>query len=227
MARVPQCGRAMMNDTETIAACPVGDDDATVGLQVTSRDVQKHLDLVNQVVARFVRKLPANVDRGDLVAAGMYGLVTSLERNGGDGGETFEGYARLRIRGAILDELRAQDWLSRRARWAAADDSYEGPRVLVGFEDVADAERERSFADADAPDALALLEAAGTRNEIDAALARLPDRERAIVARHYFEGVPFKTLAAEWRVSEPRISQIHTRALGRLKGILGRDVRAA
>ena len=87
--------------------------------RATSADVEKHLGLVHQVVARFMRKLPANIDRGDLLAAGMYGLVTSIERNGGDEGDTFAGYAKMRIRGAILDELRSQDWLSRRARWAA------------------------------------------------------------------------------------------------------------
>jgi RNA polymerase sigma factor for flagellar operon FliA len=88
--------------------------------RATSAEMSKHLGLVNQVVARFMRKLPANVDRGDLVAAGMYGLMTSLERNGGDDGVTFEGYAKMRIRGAILDELRAMDWVPRLVRHRTA-----------------------------------------------------------------------------------------------------------
>lgn len=188
--------------------------------RVTNRDVEKHLALVNKVVARFMKKLPANVDRGDLVSAGMYGLVTSLERNGGDAGESFEGYAKMRIRGAILDELRSQDWLSRRARAASEGEDYAGPRALVGFDDVNEAERESIHADHSTPDALAVLEAVGSRREIEAALAKLPARERTVVQRHYFEGKGFRILASELGVSQPRVSQIHTRALGMLRELL-------
>jgi RNA polymerase sigma factor for flagellar operon FliA len=190
--------------------------------RATSEDVEKHLGLVHQVVARFMRKLPANVDRGDLVAAGMYGLVTSLERNGGDDGNTFEGYAKMRIRGAILDELRSQDWLSRRARWAANEkgETYQGPTSLVGLDDVNEAERSARMADGETPDALAVLETAGTKTELHAAVEQLPDRERLIVAKHYFEGVRLKDIGKILGVSEPRISQLHSRAIGRLRDFL-------
>lgn len=190
--------------------------------RATSEDVEKHLGLVHQVVARFMRKLPANVDRGDLVAAGMYGLVTSLERNGGDDGNTFEGYAKMRIRGAILDELRSQDWLSRRARWAANEkgETYQGPTSLVGLDDVNEAERSARMADGETPDALSVLETAGTKTELHAAVEQLPDRERMIVAKHYFEGVRLKDIGKILGVSEPRISQLHSRAIGRLRDFL-------
>jgi RNA polymerase sigma factor for flagellar operon FliA len=184
--------------------------------------VEKHLGLVTQVVARFMRRLPANVDRGDLVAAGMYGLVTSLERNGGDAGEAFEGYAKMRIRGAILDELRAQDWLSRRARWAANEPvgGYVGPTALVGLDDVGECERAECLADGQSLDAQALLEAIGTRQELQAAVMQLPERERMIVSLHYFEGVRLKDIGRMLGVSDPRISQLHARAIGRLRSVL-------
>lgn len=211
MARAPQWPPAMI--TETLPA---------ETHRATSEDVEKHLGLVHQVVARFMRKLPANVDRGDLVAAGMYGLVTSLERNGGDDGNAFEGYAKMRIRGAILDELRSQDWLSRRARWAANEQgaTYEGPVSLVGLDDVNEAERAARMADGETPDALSVLESAGTRTELRAAVEQLPDRERLIVAKHYFEGVRLKDIGKILGVSEPRISQLHSRAIGRLRDFL-------
>jgi RNA polymerase sigma factor for flagellar operon FliA len=210
---------ATLDALTAFAADPTDESQAA---SVTSADVQKHLELVNQVVARFMKKLPGNVDRGDLVAAGMYGLVTSLERNGGDGGEAFAGYAKMRIRGAILDELRAQDWLSRRARWAATAqrEDYTGPVALVGFDDVSEGERVGSLADAGAPDALALLEVLGDRAEVAAAVAQLPPREAEVVRMHYFEGVEFKTIAQQLGVSAPRVSQLHARALGRLRGLL-------
>jgi RNA polymerase sigma factor for flagellar operon FliA len=190
--------------------------------RASSADVEKHLGLVHQIVARFMRKLPANIDRGDLLAAGMYGLATSIERNGGDNGDTFEGYAKMRIRGAILDELRSQDWLSRRARWAANEQgsAYQGPVALVGLDDVGDSERSASLADGDSPDALAVLESVGTQQELRAAVDQLPDRERLIVAKHYFEGVRLKDIGKILGVSEPRISQLHSRAIGRLRDMM-------
>ena len=192
------------------------------GTKATSADVEKHLGLVHQVVARFMRKLPANVDRGDLVAAGMYGLVTSFERNGGDDGATFEGYARVRIRGAILDELRAQDWLSRRARWAVNEKGagYAGPVALVGIDDIGERERIASLVDESEPDSLSRLLIAGTQLELRAAVDRLPPRERTVIAMHYFDGVRFKDIGKLLGVSEPRVSQLHTRAIQRLRQAL-------
>ena len=216
----------MLTDTNPapsiFTACVAANETAEPTRRASSADVEKHLGLVNQVVARFMRRLPASVDKGDLFAAGMYGLVTSIERNGGDAGEAFAGYAKMRIRGAILDELRAQDWLSRRARWAANSqgESYEGPTALVGLDDVSERERGASMADSDAPSALEVLEAQGTRRELEIAMSALPERERLILSMHYFEGVRFKDIARLLGVSEPRISQLHSRAIDRLRGVL-------
>jgi RNA polymerase sigma factor for flagellar operon FliA len=53
------------------------------------------------------------------------------------------------------------------------------------------------------------------------AVDQLPTRERHIVSSHYFRGVKFKDLGAELGVSEPRISQLHSRAMQRLRTIMG------
>ncbi len=78
-----------------------------------------HMHLVHRIVAHFVRKLPRSVQREDLVAAGTLGLFYAL-RSSGDTAEAcpdmFASYARIRIRGAILDELRRHDWSPRRRR---------------------------------------------------------------------------------------------------------------
>src|SRR6185503_3671143 len=91
----------------------------------------------------LMRRLPPNVRREDLFSAGMLGLYDSMRKNGGDeDGPKFEWYARIRIRGAILDELRAQDWLPRRARWVAAGrrEAAPGatnlPSAVIGFDDL-------------------------------------------------------------------------------------------
>src|SRR6185295_4970526 len=113
-----------------------------------SEEVSRHMPLVRQVVARFLRRLPANVLRDDLIAAGVFGLVDSLRKNGGDQGAAFESYARIRIRGAILDELRAQDWLPRRARWAMRDGTTEDvPVAVIGLDDLSAHELSHGFVD--------------------------------------------------------------------------------
>ena len=89
------------------------------------------------MVGQVARRLPSNVQRDDLLAAGVYGLVDSLRRNGGDGGAGFAWYARLRIRGAIVDELRAQDWLSRRARTRLAGQGGETVACFASLDDIA------------------------------------------------------------------------------------------
>ncbi|HVY49323.1 MAG TPA: sigma factor, partial [Minicystis sp.] len=111
--------------------------------------VTEHLHLVHRVVARLARRLPANVERDDLVAAGLFGLLVALRRNGGTGGATFEWYAKTRIRGAVVDELRAQDWLSRRARdRATSQKAAGGPgAAFVSLED-AGLEGDRELASA-------------------------------------------------------------------------------
>jgi RNA polymerase sigma factor for flagellar operon FliA len=188
-----------------------------------SEDVVRHMPLVRQVVARFLRRLPANVMRDDLVSAGVYGLVDSLRKNGGDQGSAFESYARIRIRGAILDELRAQDWLPRRARWAArgnAEHAEGTPVAVVALEDLGSAERCATMVDAEAKDPSEQLEERQGSARLARAIERLPTREGTIVRMHYYQGARFKDIGAALGVSEPRVSQLHSRAMGQLKKLL-------
>jgi RNA polymerase sigma factor FliA len=187
--------------------------------------ITTYLPLVERVVRQLARRLPANVQRDDLISAGVFGLADSLRRNGGDQGEGFQWYARTRIRGAIFDELRAQDWLSRRARdriSAASDANDESSAVtttMVSLEDVIATQDAAHFA-TDADDPLEVAETRSQQRVLAEAVMQLPERERQIVGRHYFDGVKLKDIGAELGVSEPRVSQLHARALGRLRAIL-------
>ncbi len=199
----------------------------------TNDDVARYIPLVDRVVRRLLRRLPSNVRREDLFSAGMLGLYDSLRKNGGDEGPRFEWYARIRIRGAILDELRAQDWLPRRARWvasgrrAAAPGATNLPSAVVGFDDLGAGDLAGHMADASTLDSGAQIELRSDCESLVQAIDQLPERERTIVRLHYFEGVRFKEIGALLGVSEPRISQLHARAIGRLRTIMEAAEQAA
>ncbi len=76
----------------------------------------RHLPLVHRIAGQMAAQLPASVDIADLEQAGMIGLWDALERGSDQAAAQFGAYAAIRIRGAIYDELRRQDWLPRRSR---------------------------------------------------------------------------------------------------------------
>ena len=72
--------------------------------------------LVSYVASRVISGLPRSVELGDLVSHGWFGLIDAIGRFDPDTGNKFEPYAMHRIRGAILDGLRASDWAPRAVR---------------------------------------------------------------------------------------------------------------
>ena len=82
--------------------------------------LQQHAGLVKRIAYHLAARLPASVEIDDLIQAGSIGLLEAARTYQGDRGASFETYAGIRIRGAMLDELRRGDWaprsLHRRAR---------------------------------------------------------------------------------------------------------------
>jgi RNA polymerase sigma factor for flagellar operon FliA len=188
----------------------------------TSHDVRQHMHLVYKVVGQMQRKLPRSVQRDDLVSAGSVGLLAALRRSGGDvGSPSFECYACIRIRGAILDELRTLDWSPRRrkpnatapATSPATEPVALAPVTVVRFDDLPP--MNEPMAATGCPEEPRLAQ--DTRRAILAAIATLPEREREIVELRYFEDVPVKEIAAKLGVSEARISQLHSRATAAMR----------
>ncbi len=83
------------------------------GSVVESELVEKYIPLVRNVVGRLAMTLPPHVDGEELYSAGLTGLLNAVRKYDPDAGTSFETYARLRIRGAVLDELRRMDWVPR------------------------------------------------------------------------------------------------------------------
>jgi len=82
----------------------------------TSVLLKQHSPLVRRLAHQMIAKLPANVELDDLIQVGMIGLTDALSRFDAAQGVQFETFATQRIRGAMLDELRGSDWLSRGTR---------------------------------------------------------------------------------------------------------------
>lgn len=78
--------------------------------------IERFLPLVRNVVDRIKLTLPPHVDVDDLYSVGVTGLIAAVRKYDPEQGNTFAGYAAMRIRGAVLDELRRMDWCPRRTR---------------------------------------------------------------------------------------------------------------
>jgi RNA polymerase sigma factor (sigma-70 family) len=171
-------------------------------------DVTPYLRLVLALARSLVRRLPANVDVGDLEGAGRLAVFAALKKDP----TVSEAYLKTRIRGEMIDELRRQDWLTRRAR-------QRGDVLPVAYTEDLAAGR------FDAPDPCSgrPIEETDARLElarIDWRARRvLTPNERRVVKAYYFEGVQFNEIAKALRVTDARISQIHSRALRKLRAV--------
>jgi RNA polymerase sigma factor for flagellar operon FliA len=140
-------------------------------------------------------------------------------------------YARIRIRGAIIDELRRHDWSPRRRRAPktnvvitnasgdAPESAEKGEKsgvVVIGFDDLPPTHALRE----DGPSPLEEVEVRRSSSEVRDAVAKLPPRERAIVTMRYFEDVPSKAIASSMGLSEARVSQLLARATSQLRQLL-------
>ena len=75
--------------------------------------VERHAELVRRIAHHLAARLPASVELDDLIQAGMLGLIDAARNFQADQGAAFETYASIRIRGAMIDEIRRGDWVPR------------------------------------------------------------------------------------------------------------------
>src|SRR6478752_5515445 len=142
--------------------------------------------LVKYVAGRMSSGLPAHVEEADLISYGLLGLINAIERFDLTREIKFETYAITRIKGAIIDELRALDTIH----------------------------------DENAPDPEALLAQSELKDRLADAIAALPEREKLVIALYYYENLTLREIGEVLGVTESRISQLHTKAVLRLKSRL-------
>ena len=219
----------------------------------------RYSPLVKYVVDKISATLPKTVDLDDLQSSAVIGLYDAWEKFDASRGTKFETYAVWRIRGAVLDELRALDWASRTTRRkarrveevsrgldqklgrAASDveiaaalglDSQEFFRLSDEVQSAVhlSLERPQSHDDssdvmglgeaieaADAVDCLEVVELGEARGILLGAINHLPEQERLVVALYYYEELTLKEIGEILGISESRVSQVHTKAIRRLR----------
>lgn len=91
--------------------------------------IRQHVPLVRRIAHHMIAKLPPNVELDDLIQVGMIGLADALSRFEATQGVQFETFATQRIRGAMLDELREGDWMSRSSRKSQKDIEHSVRRL--------------------------------------------------------------------------------------------------
>jgi RNA polymerase sigma factor FliA len=226
------------------------------------RLILHYAPLVKYVAGRLGAGLPQSVEQADLVSNGMFGLMDALEKFDPGREVKFETYAIPRIRGAILDELRAMDWVPRSIRFKAREvdkahtlleaklgrgptdaevaeqlglDIEELHEVItqislvsvMALEEVVGSDEkgeQRSLldtlADAASSDPTAALEGQEMRGLLSAAINSLSEREKIVVTLYYFEGLTLSEIGEILGVTESRVCQIHTKAVGTLRNNL-------
>lgn len=232
---------------------------ATATVTYDKNDLLKRFaPLVRHVVERVAATLPRNVDHEDLYSAGVLGLLDAHAKFDTRKGVKFETYAVWRIKGAVLDQLRALDWASRSMRRKARNldgvtrkldqklgraaseeevarelkmsredfyrllDHVRGA-VLVSLDETRTSDGEDQgtladhLADPNVIDLEARLEDDQTRRLLLRTIDLLPEQERLVVALYYYEHLTLKEIGRTLGISESRVSQVHTRAMSRLK----------
>lgn len=231
------------------------------------RLLERYTPLIRYVVERLSVGLPKNVDHDDLMSAGILGLLDAYDKFDSGKGTKFETYAVWRIKGAVLDQLRALDWASRSVRRKAREveastrrldqrlgraatdeevareakmpladyhrlmDQVRGA-VLLSLDETRSPEEGDSLGlaevieDPNAPDVLARLEEEETRIVLLDTLNRLPEQERIVVALYYYEHLTLREIGVTLGISESRVSQVHSRAVLRLRSRVRRALAA-
>jgi RNA polymerase sigma factor for flagellar operon FliA len=219
---------------------------------VSVADEQKHLLAYAPLVKRIVRQLNSQVqgaiDRDDMEQIGLMGLLEALRRYG-EPDAAFGSYAALRVRGAILDELRRQDWRPRAVRQQShklRDAVRELTRKLGREPSEAEAmaglglsaeeyqaylldenaETIASFDDilqdtlADTGSVAGPEEQLMIRRSLEQALNGLDEREQRVVQMYYEFELSYKEIAAVLDLTDARVCQLNKAALNKMKAVL-------
>ena len=208
------------------------------------RLVLQYSPLVKYVAGRLRTRMPDSVDQDDLVSDGVLGLMDAIERFEPSRGLSFQTFAVPRIRGAIIDGMRAMDFVPRSVRdklrvvqrahvaleerlGRSPEDTEIAKEVGIPVQQLRDLSRQANSNHANLDDfdlADELSSAADhqvEQGDVNASLMRVVDqlaeRDQVIIALYYFEGLTLAEIGQVLGVTESRVSQVHRRATTTLR----------
>ncbi len=219
--------------------------------------VMDYAPLVRFVAYKLASRLPANIETDDLISAGIIGLMDAIDKYDPTRYNKFKTYAEFRIRGAMLDDLRAQDWIPRSIRdktkqiektyaqleqklcrrvseyevsqelnlkiddyYILVKRMYNTQLVNVGdysstnynyLENRDYLEKQQK----NAPDSNLTFER--TREALVQYVDSLPSNQKLVVCLYYFDELSLREIGKVMRITESRVSQLHTQALEIIK----------
>jgi RNA polymerase sigma factor for flagellar operon FliA len=225
--------------------------------------------LVKFVAGRMSSGLPAHIEDSDLISYGLLGLIGAIERFDPTREIKFETFAVSRIKGSIIDELRALDWVPRSVRAKAREIEAAQARLehqlgraptdeelaeklemsvealqeslvqisnstVVALDElwtVSDSSGDQvslldTMKDPNAVDPAKELGVSELKDRLANAISRLPEREKLVIALYYYENLTLREIGEVLGVTESRVSQLHTKAVLRLKARLVSEVEA-
>ena len=234
----------------------------TKSSKIREKLILEYAGLVKIVAGRLGMYLGYTVEYDDLVGYGIFGLIDAIDKFELSKGVKFETYASLRIRGAIIDQIRKMDWIPRTIRQkqkkietAMQELERELGRTPNSEElaedlEVTVEEVEQMISQANLSSLISLdeyleqgsdvyTEPSGrprfdqpeqvvdrqeTKRILAEAIDKLTEKEQKVIALYYFEELTLKEISNVLEVSESRVSQLHTKALKKMKERLGDQI---
>jgi RNA polymerase sigma factor for flagellar operon FliA len=234
----------------------------TMNPDTRDKMLNEYLPLVKNVAGRMAMGFPKSVELNDLISTGVIGLIEAFNNYDPSRGVKFETYAVPRIRGAILDELRALDWVPRSTRAKSREIeramtklenllgrspsemelakqlNISTDELLSALDDVSSTTlmsldelicreddnrqvpRIETIQNKAVKNVLNDLERGELRMFLINAISTLSEQERLVVALYYYEELTLKEIGEVMLISESRVSQIHTKAVLRLRAMI-------
>ena len=227
---------------------------------VREKIILEYAPLVKLVAGRLSMYLGYNVEYEDLVSYGIFGLIDAIDKFDANKAVKFETYASLRIRGAILDQIRKMDWIPRTIRQRqkqieavireiesskgrAATDEEIAKGLGISDEEYIEWQSKMKITNvvslnefleqgSEVPNSVGVsrhfimpedaIEQEEVKKMLIESLKILTEKERRVIELYYYEDLTLKEISHILAVTESRVSQLHTKALQKMKNKLGK-----
>ena len=227
--------------------------------QTRDKLIIEYAPLVKVVAGRLSMYLGSNVEYEDLCGYGIFGLIDAIDKFDISKGVKFETYASLRIRGAIIDQIRKMDWIPRtiRQKQRKIDEAIKNVESISGHSasdvevakelGISENEYTNWQSDMNLTNVISLNEFVEQgsepvmdtdsnshfiqpeekiskdelKNKLAESLKLLTEKEQKVILLYYYEEMTLKEISQILSVSESRVSQLHTKALGKMRNVMG------